>query len=119
MKKRLLVLLIISFLYYSGFSQESDKSVVLTVTGQGNTIDIARTKALRSAIEQAFGAFISSKTEILNDSLLKDEIISVANGNIQKYEIIDEALLPNNNQSTTLKATVSIGKLTTFVNQKA
>jgi hypothetical protein len=46
---------------------------------------------LRSAIEQAFGAFISSKTEILNDNLVKDEIVSVSNGNIQKFEVLSEA----------------------------
>jgi hypothetical protein len=118
MKNFILVILFTTFLFYLGYSQDPDKTVVLIVSGQGNTVDDARTKALRSAIEQAFGAFISSKTEILNDSLLKDEIVSVANGNIQKYEIIDEALLPNNNYTTTLKATVSIGRLTTFCQSK-
>ena len=97
---------------------QDDKSVVLTVSGQGNTQEEARKKALRSAIEQAFGSFISSKTEILNDNLVKDEIVSVSNGNIQKFEPISEVQLPDGGYASTLKATVSISKLTSFCEGK-
>ena len=73
-------------------SQE-DKTVTLTVSGTGKTLEESKTNALRSAIEQAFGAFISAKTEILNDNLVKDEIVSVSNGNIQSFEILNESQL--------------------------
>ena len=99
-------------------AQEADKTVTLVVTGQGKTPDEAKQSALRSAIEQAFGAFISSKTEILNDNLVKDEIVSVANGNIQKFEIISEVQIPNGGYATTLNAIVSVTKLTSFVESK-
>ncbi len=95
-----------------------DKTVTLTVTGQGKTIDEAKTNALRSAIEQAFGAFISSNTTILNDRLVKDEIVSVTNGNIQKYDVMNETTLPDGSYATTLKAIVSVNKLTTFCESK-
>jgi hypothetical protein len=81
---------IIVFLFalnFNALAQDADKTVTLVVSGSGKTQDEAKQNALRSAIEQAFGTFISSKTEILNDSLVKDEIVSVANGNIQKFEI--------------------------------
>ena len=39
----------------------------LTTTGSGPSKEIAVQQSLRSAIEQAFGAFISAKTEILVD----------------------------------------------------
>jgi hypothetical protein len=97
---------------------QEDKTVILTVSGTGKTIEEAKTNALRSAIEQAFGAFISSKTEILNDNLVKDEIVSVANGNIQKFEIISQVEIPNNGYAMTLNATVSISKLTSFAQSK-
>ena len=100
------------------FAQDADKTVTLTVTGQGKTIDEAKTNALRSAIEQAFGAFISSNTTILNDSLVKDEIVSVANGNIQKYDVLNETPLPDGSFATTLKAVVSVNKLTSFCESK-
>ena len=57
--------------------------VQLTVFADGKNKDEAIQTALRSAIEQAFGVFVSSHTEILNDSLVKDEIATVASGNIK------------------------------------
>ena len=75
-------------------------------------IEEAKTNALRSAIEQAFGTFISSKTEILNDNLVKDEVVSVANGNIQKFDVVSQVEIPNNGFAITLNVIVSINKLT-------
>jgi hypothetical protein len=96
-----------------------NKTVTLITSGQGKTQDEAKQNALRNAIEQAFGAFISSHTEVVNDNLVKDEIISVSNGNIQKYEIISESVLPDNlGYTTTLKTIVSISKLTSFCESK-
>jgi hypothetical protein len=112
-----LFVLLITFFSVNLCAQE-DKTVALVVSGQGATQEAARQKALRAAIEQAFGVFISSKTEILNDNLVKDEIVSVANGNIQKFDIISETLLPNNIYASTLNATVSISKLTNFCQSK-
>lgn len=95
-----------------------DKTVTLTVSGTGKTMEEAKLNALRSAIEQAFGAFISSKTEILNDKLVKDEIVSVASGNVEKYDIISQVEVPLVGFATTLNATVSIAKLTSFAESK-
>jgi hypothetical protein len=115
MKKAILY---IALFYSFTINAQEDKTVTLTVSGTGKTIEDAKTNALRSAIEQAFGAFISSKTEILNDNLVKDEIVSVANGNIQKFEIISQVEIPNNGYAMTLNATVSISKLTSFAQSK-
>ncbi|HAH54545.1 MAG TPA: hypothetical protein DCM02_04480 [Flavobacterium sp.] len=95
-----------------------DKTVTLTVSGTGKTLEEAKLNALRSAIEQAFGAFISSKTEILNDNLIKDEIVSVASGNVQKFDIVSQVEVPNVGYAMTLNATVSIDKLTSFAESK-
>lgn len=91
-----------------------DQTVTLTTTGQGLTVDEARNNALRSAIEQAFGAFISTRTEILDDELIRDEIISVSSGNIQNYDILNEIQLPNQYYSSTINTTVSVSNLTSF-----
>ena len=99
-------------------AQESDKIVTLTVSGTGKTLEEARLNALRSAIEQAFGTFISSKTEILNDNLVKDEIVSIASGNVQKYNVVSQIEIPNTGYAITLSASVSIAKLTTFAESK-
>jgi outer membrane protein assembly factor BamD (BamD/ComL family) len=92
--------------------------VVIVTTGQGNSEDDARQSALRSAIEQTFGAFISSKTDILNDEIVSDQITSLSSGNIKSFEIINTLELPNGGYSTTLKSIVSIDKLTSFVQSK-
>lgn len=96
-----------------------DQVTTLTTTGSGISKEIAVQQSLRSAIEQAFGAFISAKTEILNDELVSDEITSVANGNVQNYELLSEVY--NSKASSyfvTTKVTVSVSKLTAFVQSK-
>ena len=94
------------------------KTVTLTQIGQGKTKDAAKYNALRNAIEKAFGTFISSNTTLLNDELVKDEIVSVSTGNIQNFEILSETQMPDGSFSSVVKATVSIGKLTTFCEGK-
>lgn len=112
------IILLIFIILNSVLYAQEDKTVTLNVSGTGKTIEEARLNALRSAIEQAFGAFISSKTEILNDNVVKDEIVSISNGNIQKYDVISQVELPNNGFAMTLIATVSLDKLTSFAESK-
>jgi len=116
--KSILFLSLFAFLQKIVFAQEVDKSVTITVSGSGKTQEDAKQSALRSAIEQAFGAFISSKTEILNDQVVADQIASVANGNIQSFSILNESQLPDGSWGVTLKALVSVSKLTSFVESK-
>jgi hypothetical protein len=112
-------LLTLCFLFYGSlFAQTDEKIVSLVVTGTGKTKDEAKQNALRSAVEQAFGAFISSKTELLNDSLVKDEIVSISNGNINKFEIVSEIPIPPNGYAISLNASVSITQLTSFCESK-
>ncbi len=94
------------------------KTVTLTQIGEGKTKDEAKYNALRNALEQAFGTFISSNSTLLNDELTKDEIVSVSSGNIQGFKIISETLLPNGNYSSIVEATVSIGNFTKFCESK-
>jgi hypothetical protein len=83
------IILICTLLFSLVTIAQEDKTVTLTVSGSGKTLEESKTNALRSAIEQAFGAFISSKTEILNDNLVKDEIVTIDEiKQITKYEII-------------------------------
>lgn len=102
----------------STYAQDADKAVTITVSGSGKTQEEAKQSALRSAIEQAFGAFISSKTEILNDQVVADQMSSVASGNIQSFEVLNEAQLPDGTWANTIKAVVSVSKLISFVGAK-
>jgi len=99
-------------------TDQDDKSITIVVSGQGKSQDAAKSSALRNAIEQAFGAFISSRTEILNDELISDQITSLSSGNIKSYEILDEVQIPNGGYAMTVKAVVSVNKLKSFVEAK-
>ena len=115
--KNITLLLLALFISINALSQD-DKIVTLIVSGYGNTHDEAKQSAFRSAIEQAFVTFISSKTEILNDQIVADQIASVTSGNIQSFTIINESQLPDSSWGLTLKAIVSISKLSSFMEAK-
>lgn len=113
---KILILILLSVQYSE--AQTNDQFVTLSVDGIGKTQETSIQIALRSAIEQAYGAFISSKTEMLDDQVIMDQMSSVSSGNIQSYEIINKIQLPDGNWATTLKAKVSINKLSNFVISK-
>ncbi len=92
--------------------------VKLVVSGDGQTEEQAIKTALRSAIEQAYGTFVSANTAILNDSLVKDEIVTISTGNIKSYKKIASAHLPNGKTTVTLDAVVCISKLTNYAQSK-
>lgn len=97
--------------------QKKVSDVQLVATGDGDSKEKAIQVALRSAIEQAFGTFVSSNTQILNDELVKDEITSVSSGNIRDYKILSE--YENNGKCfVSLQAIVSINKLAEFAKSK-
>jgi hypothetical protein len=116
MKKLIIIALLlqISVITYA----QDDKTVTLVVSGSGKTLEDAKQSALRGATEQAFGAFISTKTEMFNDQLVADQMASVSSGNIKSYEVLNESQLPNGSWGVTLKAIVSVSKLTSFVESK-
>ncbi len=96
----------------------SDDEVTLVVSADGATKDEATKTALRSAIEQAYGTFVSANTTILNDELVKDEIVTVASGNIKNYKEIASNFMPDGKTFVTLQATVSISRLVSYVQNK-
>jgi hypothetical protein len=116
--KTILSIFLILLVTTNGFSQTEGKDVSITASGSGKTQEEAKQSALRSATEQAFGAFISSKTEMFNDQVVADQMSSVSSGNIKSYEVLNESQLPDGSWGVTLKAIVSVDKLTSFVEAK-
>lgn len=112
--------LLISFLILNIFqvSAQNNDEVTLIVSADGATKEEATLSALRSAIEQTYGAFVSANTQVLNDELVKDDIVTISNGNIKKYEVITHSTLPNGNQFVTLNATVSVSKVISYAQSK-
>ena len=95
----------------------SSNEITLIVSGEGQSKEEATKFALRSAIEQAYGTFVSSSTTILNDEIIQDEIISVSNGNISNYVYLVDSRV-GEKYYVTIQATVSIGNLVQFVKSK-
>jgi hypothetical protein len=93
--------------------------VTLVVSGDGSTKEEATHVALRSAIEQAYGVFVSANTEILNDELVKDEIATVTSGNVKSYKELTAVILPNGNHMVSLQAVVSTKKLSAYAQSKS
>lgn len=92
--------------------------VALTVSSSGMTKEDAVKNALRSAIEQTYGAFVSANTTILEDKLIEDEIVTVAAGNIESYEEVSSVEKPGGGYFVTLNAVVSLPKLISYAQSK-
>lgn len=100
------------------FAQDADnKTVTLVVSGEGSTKEEATKNALRSAIEQAFGTFVSANTSVIDDELVRDEIATVTSGNIQNYKEVSSTDV-DGVKNVTLQATVAIGKLVSYAQNK-
>lgn len=113
--KKLVSIIVAMMMAVSAFAQHNIK---LTVSGQGATKEEATANALRSAIEQSFGAFVSANTQILNDEIIKDEIATISSGNIKEYQELGCVTLPGGDQSVTLAATVSLSNLISYSKSK-
>lgn len=119
MRKIVTIILLVCMVFFQmNAAISAYKEVTLTVSSDGTSKNEAIKNALRSAIEQTYGVFVSSNTSLLNDELLKDEIVTISSGNIKKYKELISDVLPNGRVYVMLQATVSISKLITYAKSK-
>ena len=83
-------------------------TITLVTSGTGDTKEEATKNALRSALEQTYGAFVSSNSQVVNDELVKDEIVSISTGNIVSYDVL--SFIDTNPKQVTVSAVVSISR---------
>lgn len=105
MQKFLFVLITVLFTSTIIFAQEGtelgialeaepgEKKVV--ADGYGPTPEKALENALQNAVEQAAGAYVSSITEIENDEIVKDEVLSLSHGFIKEHRKLSESQFDN------------------------
>ena len=91
-------------------------TITLVTSGTGETREEATKNALRNALEQTYGTFVSSNSKVVNDELISDEIVSISTGNIVKYEILSINGL--NSVEVTTKVVVSISNLQSYAKNK-
>lgn len=109
--KLIFSLILVIFIFTKSYSQNS---INIIASGSAFTKEKAIFSALRNALEKGSGVYISSKTVIQNDQLVFDEVASLANGTISKYDIIESSFSEKfKEHQVTISATIEVGK---FVN---
>jgi hypothetical protein len=87
--------MLLSFLFFvlaiNPCYSQADNIVETITIGSGNTIENAKFNALRMALEQVSGSYLSANTLVINDKLISDNISSiVSSGSIESYNLIEK-----------------------------
>lgn len=100
MKKLIIAFVSVIFVSLSLFAQSDDDIIALealegekkiVADGYGATPEDALKAALQNAVEQAAGAYVSSMTEIENDEIVKEEVLSLSHGFIKEHRKLSES----------------------------
>lgn len=100
MKKLIFALFSVLFISVSLYAQNDDEMIALeamegekkiVADGYGATPEDALQAALQNAVEQAAGAYVSSMTEIENDEIVKEEVLSLSHGFIKEHRKLSES----------------------------
>lgn len=86
------------------------KELSVFCSGEGASKDIAIQNALRSAIEEHLGIFISAESLVQNKELIASDITTYSRGFVEKYEVIYESST-NGNYQVQLVANILPDKL--------
>ena len=109
---------IVVLIFANSIVSAQENIATLVVSADGATKDEAIKIALRSAVEQTYGTFVSANTSIFNDELVADEIATISSGNVENYTEITCEQIPSGRFFITLKVTVSISNLTHYAQSK-
>lgn len=112
--KRLISIIILQLL---SFLAIANNEVSVVSFGASSTEEKAVKVALRNAVEQAFGTFVSANTVILNDKLISDEIATITRGNIKSFEVIAKSVR-SDKVTVSVRAIVSIDNLISYAKSK-
>jgi len=69
-------------------ADELEKIEKVVVSGVGINADKAQQNAIRNAVEQVIGTYISSETLLKNNTLIRDEILSFSGGYVKESHIV-------------------------------
>ena len=70
------------------FTPDKKRVYFIQVAGDGATPEQARNNGFRLAVEQAVGTLILSETQVRNQRVTRDEIITYASGFVDRFNII-------------------------------
>jgi hypothetical protein len=85
-----------------------DNLVEVTVTGAGTNEDEALRDAMRKAVEQGAGTFISSHSEVKDFALVRDTVLARSAGFLQSKKILSKQELADGTWQVKISAVVSV-----------
>lgn len=92
-------------------AEEPEKTEKVVATGYGVNADKARENAVRNAVEQVIGTYVTSDTIVKNSQLVKDEILSFSGGYVKETWIISQKQDNDGLSVVQIEATVVSTKL--------
>jgi hypothetical protein len=103
--------LIFCFSAFPGHADEPEKTMKVIVTGIGADTAAARLNAIRNAVEQVIGVYVSADTLVKNHAILKDEILGYSGGYVRDSRIVSEEHGRDGLVAVTIEADVVASKL--------
>lgn len=86
---RLILALAVTLLTACATTVAQNKTIPISVIGEGATLAEAKNNAFQKAIEQEVGVVLLSKREVKNNKISKDEIASHSAGYVENYNILN------------------------------
>jgi len=71
-------------------AQEPEKIEKVITTGIGTDFEKAKQNAVRNAIEQAIGTYVSSDTIVKNSTLINDDVLTYSGGYVKETKVISQ-----------------------------
>ncbi|MGV8057300.1 MAG: hypothetical protein AB2L12_04580 [Smithellaceae bacterium] len=93
------------------YADEPEKIEKVIVSGIGIDMDKAKQNAIRNAVEQIIGSYISSDTIVQNSTVLKDEVLSYSGGYVKDMKILSQEKNDDSLYSVKIEANVISTKL--------
>lgn len=92
-------------------AEEPEKTEKVVATGYGVNADKAKENAIRNAVEQVIGTYVSSDTIVKNSQLVKDEILSFSGGYVKETRVVSQKKDNDGLSVVQIEATVVSTKL--------
>lgn len=107
----MVMLSIFAFSISMVYADEPERIEKVIVSGIGIDMDKAKQNAIRNAVEQVIGSYISSDTMVQNSVVLKDEVLSYSGGYVKDMKIISQEKNDDGLYSAKIEANVISTKL--------
>ena len=75
---------------YQWISKDQKKVMYVEVMAEGADLETARQSGFRMSVERAVGVIVSSETEVRDQRIRRDEIITYASGFVSDYKLVDQ-----------------------------